>query len=44
MPDIDQSTGNFFLHREVLWEDRWGLELEFPELVLAMEVEVEVEE
>ena len=30
--------------REVLWEDRWGLELEFPELVLAMEVEVEVEE
>ena len=30
--------------REVLWEDRWGLEQEFPELVLAMEVEVEVEE
>ena len=30
--------------REVLWEDRRGLEQEFPELVLAMEVEVEVEE
>ena len=30
--------------REVLWEDRRGLEQEFPELVLAMEVVVEVEE
>ena len=29
--------------REVLWEDRWGLEQEFPELVLVMEVESEVE-
>ena len=29
--------------REVLWEDRRGLEQVFPELVLAMEVEVEVE-
>ena len=28
--------------REVLWEDRRGLEQEFPKLVLAMEVEVEV--
>ena len=30
--------------REVVWEDRWGLEQEFPELVLVMEVESEVEE
>ena len=29
--------------REVLWEDRRGLEQEFPELVLAMEVVVEEE-
>ena len=29
--------------REVLWEDRRGLEQEFPELVLAMEVELELE-
>ena len=29
--------------REVLWEDRRGLEQEFPELVLAMEVVVELE-
>ena len=29
--------------REVLWEDRRGLEQEFPELVMAMGVEVEEE-